>query len=87
MGHQFPTMQAGARAQVDHIISTADGFFVVFHHQHGVSQVAQRLQCLQKPIVVAVMKADRGLIKHVENAAQLRTNLSREPDTLALAAG
>ena len=40
----FAAMHAGARADVEHVVRGADGFLVVFDHQHGVAEVAQVLE-------------------------------------------
>ena len=37
-------MHAGARADVEHLVGGANGFFVVFDDQHGVAEVAQVLE-------------------------------------------
>ena len=37
-------VHAGARADVEHVVGGANGFLVVFDHQHGVAEVAQVLE-------------------------------------------
>jgi glutathione S-transferase len=44
--------------------------------------VAQRLD---QPIVVALVQPDRGLVEHVHDAGQARTDLRGQPDALRLA--
>ena len=56
-------------------------------HEHAVAHVAQRLQRVEQPRIVALMQPDRGLVQHIEHAGQARADLRREPDALALAAG
>ena len=53
---------------------------------HRVAEVAQALQRLEQPGVVALVQADRRLVEHVEHAGQARADLRGEPDALALAA-
>jgi hypothetical protein len=84
--HQASAMPSRTRAQVDHIIRAADGFFIVLDHEHGVAQVAQVFERGEQPAVVAMMQADRRLVQHVEHAAQLRANLRGQADALAFAA-
>ena len=84
--HQAPAMPPRARPQIDHIIRAPDRLFIVLHDQHGVAQVAQIFQRSQQPAVIAMMQSDRGLIQHVQHAAQLRSNLRRQPNALPLAA-
>jgi hypothetical protein len=77
----------GAGADVDHMIGRADRILVVLDHQHRVAEVAQTLERLEQPRVVALMQPDRGLVQHVEHAGEPRADLRGEPDALALAAG
>ena len=84
--HDLAAVDAGAGADVDHVVGGADGVLVVLDHDHGVAEVAQPLERLQQPRVVALVQADRGLVQHVEHAGQAGADLRGEPDALALAA-
>ena len=86
-GHHAAAVPAGAGPEIDHVIGALDGLRIVFHHQHRVSQVAQVLQRVQQPVIVARMQSDGGLIQHVQHAAKFRADLRRQPDALRLAAG
>ena len=79
-------MLARARSQVNHVVGAADGLLVVLDDQHGVAQVAQRFQRFQQLLVVARVQANRGLIQHVQHAAQPRADLRGQPYALPLAA-
>ena len=79
-------VHAGARADVDHVVGGADRVLVVLDHDHRVAEVAQALERLEQPRVVALVQADRRLVEHVEHAGQARADLRGEPDALALAA-
>ena len=79
-------VDAGAGADVDHLVGGADGVLVVLDHDHGVAEVAQPLQRVEEACVVALVQADRGLVEHVEHAGQPGADLRGEPDALALAA-
>ena len=79
-------VDAGARADVDHVVGLADRLLVVLDDDHGVAGVAQVLQRGQQPAVVALVQADRRLVQHVEHAGQPAADLARQPDALALAA-
>ena len=79
-------VDAGAGADVEHVVGGADGVLVVLDHDHGVAEVAQPLQRLEQPRVVALVQADRGLVEHVEHAGEAGADLRGEPDALALAA-
>jgi hypothetical protein len=45
------------------------------------------LSVAEQALVIALMQSDRGLVENVEDADQARSDLGREPDALALAAG
>ena len=79
-------MHAGAGADVEHVIGEPDRVLVMLDHDHGIAEVAQPLQRLQQPRVVALVQADRGLVQHVEHAGQPRADLRGEADALAFAA-
>ena len=55
--------------------------------QNRVSKVAQMAKRIEKLIIIALVKADGGLVENVENAHKARANLGCKPDSLALAAG
>ncbi len=86
MRHQTPAVPSRARTEIDHVVRAPDRLFIVLDHQHGVAQVAQILQRIQQPVVVAMVQSDRRLIEHIEHAAQLRANLRRQPNALPFAA-
>ena len=53
---------------------------------HRVADVAQPLERVDQPRVVALVEADRRLVEDVEHADELRADLRREPQPLRLAA-
>src|SRR5215831_5620843 len=85
--HHAATKQARAGTKINHVISAANGFFIVLDYQYRFSQVAQVLQRLQEPVVIAMMKANGWLVEHVKDAAQLGTDLRGQADALAFTAG
>src|SRR5262245_8029817 len=87
MRHQTAAVTSGAGPEIDDVVRAADGFFVVLDYQHGVAEVAKIFECSQQPVIISMMQTDRRLVQNVEDAAQLRSNLGREPDALTLAAG
>jgi len=58
----------------------------VLDDHHGVAEVAQPVERLQEPVVVALMQSDRGLVEDVEHAHQAAPDLGRQPDALRLPA-
>ena len=83
----FAAQPTCAGTEIDHVIGTQDGVFVVFDHQQGVALVAQLHERVEQHLVVARMQADGRLIQHVTHAAQVRAQLRSQPDALRLAAG
>src|SRR5579863_3819763 len=79
-------MDAGARPDVDDIIGGEDRVLVMLDDDYAVAEIAQAPQRIEKPRIVALMQADRGLIEHIEHAGEARADLRGEPDALAFAA-
>ena len=79
-------MHAGARSDVDHMVGLADRLLVMLDDDDRVSLVAQPLEAVQQPSVVALVQADGGLVQHIKHAGQARSDLAGEADALALAA-
>ena len=80
-------VDAGAGADVEHVVGGADGVLVMLDHDHGVAEVAQALEGFEQARIVALVQADRRLVEHVEHAGEAGADLRGEPDALALAAG
>ena len=73
---------ARAGSQIDDAIRSLDSIRIVFHDQHGVSQIAERFENINEPLRVARMQTDGRFIEHVECANQMRTERSCELDSL-----
>ena len=84
--HHPTAMHTGTRAHVDAMVSRANHVLVVFHHQHAVANVAQMLQGVDEPVVVALVQTDAGFVQHIHHAGQARTDLRSQTDALRLAA-
>ncbi len=84
--HHLAAVRARARAEVDNMIRAAHRFFIVLDDDERISFLAQGGQRFEQSQIVARMQTDRGLIEHVEDAAQIRTKLRREPNALRLTA-
>ena len=82
----FPAALARARPHVDHEVGAADGILVVLDHDDGVAEVAQMLQRGDKPLVVALMQADRRFVQDIEHAHEPCADLRGKADALGLAA-
>ena len=79
-------MNARTGPNVKDIIRLADGLFVMLHHNHRITLIAQVFQRCQQPVIVALMQPDTGFIQDIKHPLQARTNLAGQTDALALAA-
>jgi hypothetical protein len=81
--HDLAAMDARAGADVEDVIGLADRLLVMFDDDHRVALVAQVLQRREQPVIVALVQADGGLVEHVEDAGEARSDLGGQPDALA----
>ena len=86
-GDDLAAEAAGAGAEVEQVVGAGDHFAVVLDDQQRVAQVAELLQGVEQPAVVARVQADRRLVEHVEHAAQAAADLAGQADALRFAAG
>ena len=84
--YNLTTLATGLWAEVNEIVSRKHYIAVVLHHNDGVTDVAQALERVNKPVVVTWMEADTRLIKDVEHIDKLRTHLGRKTYALSLTA-
>ena len=82
----WPPCSPAPGPEIDQIVGGANRLLVVLDDEHGVAEIAQLAERREQPAVVALVQADRRLVEHVQHAGQLRSDLRREPDALALAA-
>jgi hypothetical protein len=64
------SVHARAGSDIEHVVRGPNGILVVLDHDHGIAEVAQPLQRLKQPRIVALMQSDGGLIEHVEHAGE-----------------
>ncbi|MNI34482.1 hypothetical protein D3C73_884730 [compost metagenome] len=84
--HDITTGNTCTRTNVEQVVSVTDCILVMLNDKHRVTKIAQALKGADKTIVIALVKADRWLVKHVQDALQTRSNLCRKSDALSLAA-
>ncbi len=87
LGDDLPTVHAGPRSDVHHVVGQADGIFVVFHHDHRVAQVAQVVEGGKQAVIVSLMKADGRFIKDIHHPHKTSADLAGQADSLRLATG
>ena len=78
---------AGAGAEVEQVVGRRDHLAVVLDQDQRVAEVAQVLQRLQQPAIVARVQADGRLVQHVQHAGQAAADLAGQADALRFAAG
>ena len=86
-GDDLAAVHAGTRPDVDDVVGSADGVFVVLDHDHRVAEVAQAGQGAEQAFVVALVQADGRLVEHVHHADQAGADLRGQADALRFAAG
>ena len=84
-GDDMPAVQAGAGADVDHVVRSANTVLIVLDDDDGVADLLETAEGFDQPCVVALMQADRRLIQHIAHTDKARANLCGQPDALRLA--
>ena len=84
---QFAAMDPGAGAEVQQIIRRKHGVHVVFNHNDRVADVAEFAESGEQTVVVTLMQSDAGFVENVKHADESAAELSRQTDSLCLAAG
>ncbi|MNE67588.1 hypothetical protein D3C80_1632040 [compost metagenome] len=80
-------MNTGTRADIDYVVGRADRVFIVFYHDHRVTQVTQVDQGFQQAFVIALVQANGWLIQYVHHAYQASTDLACQANTLSFTTG
>ena len=62
-------MHPSTGTNVHDVISSANGVFVVLHHNQRVAQIAQLKQRGQQTIVITLVQTNTRLIQHIEHAS------------------
>ena len=68
--HHLAAMDAGARAHVHHMVGGEDRLLVMLDDDDAVAEVAQAVERLEQPRIVALMQPDRRLVQHIEHAGE-----------------
>ena len=85
--HDLAAMHARTRTDIDHIVGLANRVLVVLDHDHRVAEVAQVLQRVEQPFVIALMQANGRLVENVHHADQPGADLAGQTNALRFAAG
>ena len=84
--NELATVFPRAGPEIHDVVCRPDRLFVVLDNDDGIAEIAQTGQCRQQRAVVTLVQPDGGLIEHVQDAGQVRTDLRCETDALAFPA-
>ena len=80
------TPTACIRPEVDDVVGSHHHILVVLYDDDGVAYIAERLEGVDEPLVVALVETDAGLIQDIQYIDELRTYLCGQAYALALTA-
>ena len=80
-------MDTRSRTNIDDMVGGEHCIRIVLNNDDRVSKVAEMFKSSDKFFVIALMKADAGFVKDIENSHKGRTNLGRKADSLCFATG
>ena len=69
--NDFTAFDSGAGSEVDEVAGGADGVFVMFDEEEGVSFRFECLQCAEEGRVVAGVETDGRFVEDVEDALEI----------------
>ncbi len=78
------SVPSGPRSDVNDMVRSQHHFFVVFHDDNRVAQIAEVFQRFDQLYIIACMESDARFIQNIEYAHELSTNLCSQPDALGL---
>ena len=61
-GYDVAAMFAGTRTEINHVVGSKHDVFIMFHHQHTVTNRGKFLQGFYQALIVALMQSDARLI-------------------------
>jgi hypothetical protein len=84
--HDFSAARSRTGAQVEHVVGTPDGVFIVLDDEQRITSIGELIQRIEQDLVVARMQTDRRFIQDVTDALQIRTELRSQTNALRLTA-
>ena len=82
--HHLTTTHSSLRTNVYNPVGSKHHVLVVLNYHHRVAHIAQLLERVDKPLVVALVQSDARLVEDIEYVDELRTYLCGKTYTLAL---
>ena len=83
--HYTPAIATRLRTHIYDIIRCQHHILVVLYNNDGIAYVTQLLQRIDKTGIVALVQPYTRLVEYIQHIDQLRTDLCRQPYSLALA--
>ena len=87
LSDDLATPRTCAWAKINNVVGRANGFFIVFNHDHGIAEIPQPPQRSEQARVVPLMQPNTRLVQNVKNARKTGADLRRQPDPLRFSAG
>ena len=84
---EFAAEFSGAGAEIDDVVSGANGVGVVLDDKDGVAEIPQGFEDIDKALRVTRVEADGRLVENIERANKMRAERSGELNALRFAAG
>ena len=80
--HNIAATHARPGAEIDEVVGRSHRFFIMLDDNDRVAHVAQVVQCIEQPFVIARMQANRWLVQNVQHTDQTRPNLTGQSNAL-----
>ena len=74
--NQLTAVDTCAGSNIHNPIRFTHGFFIVFHNDQGITKVTQAFQSGNQLGIIALMKANAGLVQNIKNTGQRTSDLS-----------
>ena len=83
--HHLTAQPSGTGSHINDVVGVFHHLLVMFHHDDGVSYVAQCLERTDEAAVVALVQTDAGFVEDIQHVDQLGADLGGQSYALALA--
>ena len=75
LSDNFSPMDPCAWTEIDNMVGSAHGVFVMFDDKEGVTSVTKATEDAEKLLIVARVETDGGFIENVEDALKIGAKL------------
>ena len=63
-------MRTGSGTNVNNVVRSSHGIFIVFNYDKGIAKVSQVLKRVKELVIVPLMETDTGLIEDIAYSAK-----------------